>query len=87
MLFSAQSSKIVRDLIAAGVIPADCVRFRVTVEINQAVVIETTRYAAEAELRAIANTVIAHPEESAREDLVIDRRLRSSGRLDVGPVA
>lgn len=65
MAFSSQDSKLVKQLIAVGVIPKQCTRFELVMEVNQPIRIRMEVYASPEDTERIAEALEAHPDEVA----------------------
>jgi len=63
---SANGSETVKALVAAGIIPPECVRFELLISPNRAVTMCFEVYATEEQLQAIGDALKRYPEEAMR---------------------
>lgn len=63
--FAPQRSGVVKRLIAAGVIPGECVRFELVFDVTEPIRATCTFNVTEDQLEAIAKAYEEHPEEAA----------------------
>lgn len=64
MAFASNNSQAIKELSAAGIIPAECRRLEISFAVDQAVTIKCERYATPEEALAIAQVVAKYPAES-----------------------
>ena len=63
---TAVNNPIIKDLIDAGVIPAQCTRFTLEASVKDAITIKSECFATEEQVRMIADALLSNP-EAARD--------------------
>jgi len=80
MPFTPNNSKIIDELVTAGIIPPECRSFQLNCEVSKAVTITTTSFISPESFQKLADVLKANPEEARR--IVRDCIFEAPGKAD-----